>query len=105
MKLVLTPQLLKFLSAKGYQYCLSRITHNSAKHGEELMLLIPLRRRPSMQIINNGYDALFTISGEPARLADEPGRLLVLVQIDTSVILKYLKTLLQAPKKEKPITD
>lgn len=64
-------------------------------------MLTPLRRRPSIQAINNGYDALFTIDGEPSRLADEPGETLVLVQIDTSLILNYLTTVLQITKKKK----
>jgi len=100
MKLVLTPQLLKFLSRRGYQYCLSRTTFDNAREGEELITLTPLRRRPSLQAINNGYDALFRIDGEPSRLADEPGETLVLIQVDTSLILKYLTTVLQLPKKK-----
>jgi hypothetical protein len=101
MKLVLTPQLLKFLSRRGYQYCLSRTTCDNAREDEELIMLTPLRRRPALQVINPEYDALFAIDGEPARLAEEPGETLVLVHVETTIILKYLATVLQIPKKKK----
>lgn len=99
MKLVLTPQLLRFLTRNGYNYCLSRIVSDETDRYQGLMTLVPLRRRPSMRVINKGYDALFAIDGEPARLADEPGDILVMIQMDTPVILRYLKTLLQTSKK------
>lgn len=101
MELVLTPQLLTFLSRRGYQYCLSRTTYDSVREGEELIMLTPVRRRPSLQITNNGYDALFKIDGEPARLAGGPGKTLVLVQVDTSLIMKYLTAVLEMPEKKK----
>lgn len=102
MKLLLTPQLVKFLILCGYRYCLARNAYCETGHNatEELVMLIPLRRRPSLRIINSGFDALFAIEGEPTRMADEPDSTLILVQVESRVMLKYLKTLLLNHKKE-----
>jgi hypothetical protein len=103
MKTTLTPELLDFLTKSGYRYCLSKTTTTEAGKNEACILLTPLRRRPSLRLVNTVYDALFSINGEPARLANEQDEMPVLMQIDPLLMARYLKNILKLKTTTKPL--
>ncbi|MEO3407650.1 hypothetical protein AAFN85_27270 [Mucilaginibacter sp. CAU 1740] len=106
MKLLLTPELLKFLNKQGFKYCLSKTTLCESKDADHLNItLTPARSRPKLKHLSLKYDTYFSINREPAQMAMGIDDTLVLVQMDKQLIVEYLNSILlqQAPDSKQMI--
>jgi hypothetical protein len=99
MKLLLTPDLLKFLSNEGYKYCFSKTEELTGKATDCCITLTPIRWRPYIKRLPLKYDTFFSINDEPVQLADGLDDTLVMVSVDIRTMLTYIQKLLPLRKQ------
>jgi hypothetical protein len=98
MRLNLTPIIHTFLTAHGYQYCLSRTQSFQTSHDdpEVTIVLFPVKEKPKLENLPEEYDTFFNLSKEPAMMAGGIGDTEVLVELtddDFGALQKYLNGL------------
>ena len=81
MKIPLTPQLLGDLIDKGYKWMLTSTDADTADN--ETIILRPVREKPALIHLPDGYETFYKITGEPMMLACSPGETIVLVDYET----------------------
>jgi len=69
MKAFLTPSVIRFLVINGYRYCLSKTDETSQSHAAVRITLTPVKNRPSVYHLTQGYDTCFSIMHEPLQMA------------------------------------
>jgi PAS domain S-box-containing protein len=67
MKIPFTPQLLGDLIEKGYTYVLASTA--DAAEGPANMILIPVREKPKLETLPDGFSTFYKITREPMQLA------------------------------------
>lgn len=94
MKLQLTADLLSFLLARNYRYCLSKTT--LAPNDNDVMItLTPILKQPRTRNLPQNYDTYFSLKREPAQMAkgiDNDTK--VWVVLNSSMTIAYLKDIL-----------
>ncbi|TWR30447.1 PAS domain S-box protein [Mucilaginibacter pallidiroseus] len=81
MQVSLTPQLLGDLIEKGYSYMLANTVAGNST--ETTIVLKPVRKKPSLLSLPNGYEAYYRITREPMQLACGVDATTVLVDYET----------------------
>ncbi|QQL49423.1 hypothetical protein [Mucilaginibacter ginkgonis] len=94
MKILLSPQLLRFLLNYGFRFCLSKTSKYSKKSSKITILLKPVFTRPDIHNLPDGYDTYFNIVVEPAQMAYGIDGTTVLVKLDGETFLAYVKSIL-----------
>lgn len=95
MKLQLTAELLLFLLARDYRYCLSKTTLAATGNNVKITLT-PILKQPRTRNLPNDYDTYFSLRREPTQMAegiDEDTQ--VWVELNTPMAVAYLKDVLQ----------
>jgi len=99
MKTPITHSLLKFLTFRGYTYCLSKTTR--VEPSQVNITLKPIKYKPQLNL-SSTYDTYFNIGAEPIQMADGVDNAMVWVDVDEELLLGraglLLKTYLQLKK-------
>ncbi|MBL4678129.1 MAG: hypothetical protein JKY70_18270 [Mucilaginibacter sp.] len=93
MNLQLDMELLDYLKAQGYRYCLSKTTLSA--NDQVNIHLTPVKVRPYHRKLPKDYDTYFKISKEPTRLAKGVDGLKVIVSLDKATVKTYVEHTLQ----------
>jgi hypothetical protein len=96
MKTLLTPPLLKFLTGKGYRYCLSKTSIIQKDNAEVCITLTPVTYKPALKRLPKQYDTYFSIRREPVQMASGVDDTLIMVDVNTQVLVSYINTLLSS---------
>ena len=69
MKTILTPHLLGFLIERGYTYCMAQTQNITKADAYVAITLTPVKIKPELESLPNGYDTFFKITREPMQMA------------------------------------
>ncbi|MBD1367090.1 hypothetical protein IDJ77_24985 [Mucilaginibacter sp. ZT4R22] len=89
MKALLTRSVVSFLVLEGYTYCLSKTSNISKAYASVCITLTPVKRRPDVRKLPEGYDTYFNIMKEPLLLAEGVDDTEVIVNVEHVEIAKY----------------
>lgn len=89
MRAVLTPQLLRFLIAEGYQFCLLKALDAKSKGKNPYLMLTPATVNDPEALLSEKCDTFFAIRAEPVLLAEGYTHMPVLVNISRQAMHKY----------------
>ncbi|WCT12550.1 hypothetical protein [Mucilaginibacter jinjuensis] len=90
MKTLLTPILLDFLIIEGYKYCASKANGINTSDASESITLIPLKSKRVLNRLSGSVDKYFSIKSEPVQMAEGFDDTLVMVEIDSSDLKRYI---------------
>lgn len=90
MKTLLTPILLDFLIIEGYKYCLSNAAGINTQDAGKAITLIPVKSKRLLNRLSDGVDKYFNIKNEPMQMAEGFDDTLVMVEIDSSDLKRYI---------------
>ena len=102
MKTLLTPILLDFLIIEGYEYCLSKAGGINTQDAKESITLIPVKGKRLLNQLSNSFDKYFNIKNEPAQMAGGFDDTLVMVEIDSSDLKRYIDFFMEKLSMSKP---
>ena len=89
MKAILTHSVLHCLVLEGYKYCLSKTTNVQKPNASVRITLTPIKSRPAIRHLPQGYDTYFSIIREPMQLANGIDDTEVLINIDDNELRKF----------------
>jgi hypothetical protein len=92
LKTLLTPILLDFLIIEGYEYCLSKTAGINTQNKSERLL----------NRLSNTVDKYFNIKNEPMQMAGGGDETLVMVEIDSSDLKRYINFFIEKLAMSKP---
>ena len=90
MKTLLTPILLDFLIIEGYEYCLSKTAGINTPDTSESITLVPVKTKRLLKRLSGSFDKYFNIKNEPVQMAEGFDETLVMVEIDSSDLKRYI---------------
>lgn len=102
MKTLLTPILLDFLIIEGYEYCLSKTAGINTQSESESITLIPVKSKRLLNRLSNTVEKYFNIKNEPMQMTEGFDDTLVMVEIDSSDLKRYIDFFMEKLAMSKP---